>query len=212
MPNWVKNIVSIKGTAKDLKAIKELLFTEDDKDTTVFDFNKIIHMPESLDLESGSITDDAMKAFTKYGRRTFRSDEWIKETAEKYNKTSEELIDLGRRYYQNIIDYGSSTWYDWRIRNWGTKWNTTYPELTYESDNELCYEFQTAWSAPEPVYLELSRLYPDVEIDVSYADECYGQNCGTGCFTEGSGCLNDNEDFKFACSVWGVDPSEVEYD
>ena len=51
MPNHVKNVVKMEG-------ITNLpLFVEEDG-KICFDFNKIINMPESLNIESGSMTDE----------------------------------------------------------------------------------------------------------------------------------------------------------
>ena len=59
MPNHVKNIVKMEGITK-----LPLFTTEYDKyekkDVTCFDFNKVIQMPESLNVESGSMTDEAI--------------------------------------------------------------------------------------------------------------------------------------------------------
>ena len=53
MPNYVRNIVKMEGI------VKLPLFTVEDGKTR-FDFNKVIPMPDSLDIESGSITDEAI--------------------------------------------------------------------------------------------------------------------------------------------------------
>ena len=44
-------------------------------------------------------------------------------------------------------------WWDWRVQNWGTKW-----EADFESDldtNTLTLRFDSAWSPPVPIYREL---------------------------------------------------------
>ena len=55
MPNHIKNIVKMKGVAS------LPLFT-DNNGSQEFDFNKLIPMPESLNMESGSIEDLAIEA------------------------------------------------------------------------------------------------------------------------------------------------------
>lgn len=59
---------------------------------------------------------------------------------------------------------------------WGTKWNACEPKA--EPDEGRC-SFDTAWSCPEPVLVELSKRFPDDSITVTYADEDIGSNCGT---------------------------------
>ena len=68
--------------------------------------------------------------------------------------------------------FGHDNWYDWRIENWGTKWNSYECEL----DNSqvdlgvLDYRFDTAWGPPEPIYRALQTYIADhsLKIDVSW--------------------------------------------
>jgi hypothetical protein len=74
--------------------------------------------------------------------------------------------------------YGKNNWYDWSVRNWGTKWNS------YDYDGEPLHdgfnqiEFQTAWNQPEPVIEQLSRMFPDAQFRHAWADEDIGANAG----------------------------------
>ena len=43
--------------------------------------------------------------------------------------------------------------------------------------DELALFFSTAWSTPEPIFLALSSLLPEMYIVVRYADEDIGSNC-----------------------------------
>ena len=86
--------------------------------------------------------------------------------------------ELGKTAWQNLQNYGSSTWYEWSIGNWGTKWNSYgYEEgRDYSGNDELW--FQTAWSAPHPIMHKLSEMFPDITIEHKWADEDVGANCG----------------------------------
>ena len=75
---------------------------------------------------------------------------------------------------------GMVTWYDFNLRNWGTKWNS-YNVIVYDKT----VEFDTAWSMPHPVFLSLSEQFPDVTIAASYADEDIGSNCGRTLYKDG---------------------------
>lgn len=65
MPNHVENNIILKG---DEKKIREMLETiqNDDYGLGTVDFNKIIHMPESLNIEAGSKTDRGLKAYSDF--------------------------------------------------------------------------------------------------------------------------------------------------
>jgi len=113
-----------------------------------------------------------------------------------------------------IKKYGYDNWYDWRCANWGTKWNA------YNFDTEDCpiphlngttYEFFTAWSAPEPILFRLSEMFPDVEFELSFADEDMGYNCGIYTFLNGDVIdqwipdFGSREATEFACELQGCD-------
>ena len=50
-------------------------------------------------------------------------------------------------------------WYNWRVQNWGTKWDCY--DLTIESDDEheVQFMFNTAWSPPEEICRALKDKY-----------------------------------------------------
>lgn len=68
--------------------------------------------------------------------------------------------------------YGSDNWYDWSYENWGTKWNAS--DSSRESD--IVLTFNTAWAHPFPIINKISRMYPDNEFLIAYADEGIGYN------------------------------------
>ncbi len=50
--------------------------------------------------------------------------------------------------------------YEFRIENWGNKWDGTHGEVTYWTDNEIFIDVSTAWSPCEPIVLKLIELCP----------------------------------------------------
>lgn len=87
-------------------------------------------------------------------------------------KTAEECI---RKYGEKYIDHGDCAlmhteddswfnWYDWHCGFWGTKWNSV--DTLIEED---WVAFDTAWSAPGPIFIALSKKYPKEKIRV-YSD------------------------------------------
>ena len=127
----------------------------------------------------------------------------------KYAMKKKELTETLENYIKgffNIKRYGERDWYDWSIENWGTKWNAG--DTVVDSD---IIEFQTAWSTPIPVFVELSKRLEDTTIAVDYADEDIGSNCGTLEFFNGQMLQFEPENpRKFACDLWGYDESDFE--
>jgi hypothetical protein len=64
-------------------------------------------------------------------------------------------------------------WYNWRIENWGTKWNSSEIYVFDEG-----FTFNTAWSTPFNLLVGLSKKYPNVEFNVRFSDEDFGYNVG----------------------------------
>ena len=60
-------------------------------------------------------------------------------------------------------------WYNWRVQNWGTKWDCYTLEIE-DSDMPHGFEvtFETAWSPPEEVCTAIREQYPDVSISWFY--------------------------------------------
>lgn len=65
-------------------------------------------------------------------------------------------------------------WYNWRIENWDTKWEA-YDCYLEKHKSYVLFVFCTAWSMPLQIYKVLAKEY---DIEVRYADEDLGNNCG----------------------------------
>ena len=195
MPNWVLNKVCFAGNKNKIKEIKDYLKTEE----LEFDFNKILPMPEELNVPASSDENIAracykaklagevtVKELTEYDLQRMSFDEWAA---------------LGKKYENNVKKYGASNWYDWCIENWGTKWNACNAE--WYGDEYI--DFDTAWSCPEGIYRKLAQMYPDVTIEASFADEDIGNNCGTVLCENGECEINYVDTIEFACGVWDYD-------
>lgn len=167
MPNYVANIVTIVGSDEQIQKVVESIKSE----YGVFDFNKIVPMPETF--EKYDTTNHANGVQLRIGSPVGFEDDRI---------VTEELIEEFKRATKEQAEkYGVVGWYDWRHKFWGTKWNAR--DAQYEGDGRFI--FDTAWSAPIPVLVALSRRFPDVTIHVAYADEDYGYNTGKGTIKAG---------------------------
>lgn len=71
----------------------------------------------------------------------------------------------------NTDKYGYSSWYDWCVDKWGTKWNSYDCSVERVSDEHAVIRFQTAWSLPYPVFAEIAELYPELNWQVDCVEE-----------------------------------------
>jgi len=46
-------------------------------------------------------------------------------------------------------------WYDWRVENWGTKWDAGEGRF---NDDQTSFSFETAWSPPLPIIKKLAEI------------------------------------------------------
>ena len=229
MPNWVRNVIDVSGGARDMDAFVNGMKSEHSD----FDFNKIIPMPESLNVTSGGISDNAIMYYLS--DRLQKSIDDVERNDDikliKYTYTSlrdlmddcrnmldrgsykpDDLYEQGRVYVDNYHKYGAIDWYDWCCANWGTKWNACDVSVTRSGMFQCTVVFDTAWSMPEFIIKTLIAMYPNLSFDGKYADEDLGSmNCGAWHSDKGSsdfsydGCDNC---LKFACDIWGYEYDE----
>jgi hypothetical protein len=209
MPNHVQNLLTLVNASEDeIKKFNELFHEEEDSD--FISLNKIIPMPDSLRIESGSRSSNAEEILKAADPEQALADHLAKMREERHytDEDCEEFKKFVEQVKYNLDNYGCPTWYDWCIKNWGTKWDT------YDGGSNDCNScnFYTAWSTPFPAMVALSKMLPDCEVEVEYADEDYGSNCGRYTLKNGeikSSYLPDGEEaLAFALDVWGEDYEE----
>lgn len=101
-----------------------------------------------------------------------------------------------------IAKCGYPDWYEWRVVNWGTKWNASDVELTFEK-NAIQIRFQTAWSPPTPVIKKIAEKFPFASMTLNWEEESgyYGESG----YTNGEmDYENDGEmDCAYRIENWG---------
>ena len=158
MQNWVYNSLTIDGDADSIAKIKSQL-------NQTFEV-----MHDSWDKD----TMEYSKKLTKYSNPVFAFWNIIKPTNLDAYFGPQPPHDVTKP-----ISFDSDHWYDWNVRNWGTKWDVgvqddeqyAETELMDESETSLSYRFNTAWSTPTPAILHLSAQYPEIEFNLSYEEE-----------------------------------------
>jgi hypothetical protein len=114
-----------------------------------------------------------------------------------------------------------SGWYDWRVSNWGTKWDLDEPEqkdvaahldLLMSSGSRLSVAFMTAWAAPCQAIAALSKKFPNDEFVLRYVEFGMGF-AGTAYISNGMSHEEDTDDNdeinQFAVDYFGYDMEEL---
>ena len=213
MPNHIQNRLKVIGTPDQIKEVLNFIASKDEEGEAVqIDFNKIKPMPEGMNVEIHSGVEmwveictgqidfaslfKPMEASTsemfESGQYKTLSSRMGAGTAMKHltgerqgnvKDFSEEDFNAFIQCLKNFRSYGATTWYEWGIANWGTKWNA-YGQND-ERNTEDTIHFQTAWSSPLALIAELSKLHPDCTLKFDYADEDGGSNAGMITFKNG---------------------------
>ena len=196
MPNWVLNVVRFNCDDSVMNDIKNTINNYEGH----VDFDRIVHMPESLNLPEGSSADKDIECFM--ASSVNGKDIYLKDKYRLSDEEFEKARKRGEQYTRNKIEYGYRSWYDWRWANWGTKWNASD---TYWNATNIV-QFTTAWSCPVPIFEKISEKYPDVKFEVAFADEDLGNNCGVLVYENGRGeeisCFDEESAEKFAEDLW----------
>lgn len=98
---------------------------------------------------------------------------------------------------QNKEKLGYTSWYDWRISNWGCKWpeNYLYVDQEYtKNDNGtsvIHFKFETPWGPPIEAFNKISEDYPNILFCLYYEEPGMGF-CGKNVWADGE-CKESEE-------------------
>jgi hypothetical protein len=167
MPNHITNRLTIIGTEEQVAQVRAEI--KGDKEDQYIDFHKIAPIPKELE---GTISPMRIISQEEY-------DIQEKKIATNDLTENEKNWGISRGLTQALADeykkkFGHCDWYGWQTSNWGTKWNA-YEQVEHDAN---VIEFDTAWSTPYSLLVNLSKKYPQVTFEVEYADEDFGYNVG----------------------------------
>ncbi|MCM1298956.1 MAG: hypothetical protein NC203_07830 [Firmicutes bacterium] len=212
MPNYIANRLHLSGEQSRIDELLESIKGEE----TVIDFNRIVPMPESLDIEAGSRTNNGLKAYKDFVA-VYTMDGTMERNLLNVSKESEDAFlklrpdidrdtwEIGKKAFQNEQKYGVPTGYDFHVQFWGSKWEAWDTFLS--DDNTI--EFYTAWTRVMPIVQKLAENYPDIKFEYSWADEDLGCNVGSAELENGQVVHDEflkpqsKEAFELAFELWG---------
>ena len=67
----------------------------------------------------------------------------------------------------------SHAWWDWRVQNWGTKWEVD-ATLDCEEEDLLEYFFNSAWSPPVEWLVKVAKDFPKLSFRLHYDEPGVG--------------------------------------
>lgn len=206
MPNWVKNIIHMEGSAEDIARVKELIQDNDHPDK--IDFNAVIPMPERLKITAGgydrkyvalylNTLNDGHKdnlrrrlatipvsyygTYLKKYEESFTMDISDDQLTRMREALTSEYKDFSPNRMEDIGKLYIDNILEYGADSWYDwcceHWGTKWNGFRTKF-TESGFEFETAWDAPFPIIEELSRRFPDLIFHHQWADENIGYNCG----------------------------------
>ena len=161
MPNHITNILYVKGRKKDVEAFRDKVYrvekaTEKTWNHNIGDDIIIFDFEKTVPMpESMHITCPA--------------------------RTDEEK----KIYAENKAKYGAGDWYEWAIKNFGTKWGAYDAEKVEPIKGGMIFRFLTAWSPPAQWFVTTAKQFPKLKFIDYWQDEGGGSGKIT-LYTEGS--------------------------
>jgi len=192
MPNFCQNNLNVWGDENELSDFKKnclIPANQDSPNDFDFTFEGLYPTPEEL-LANESPT----------------------------NKSDDETdADYKSRLKKYEDEYGYTNWYEWRIHNWGTKWDASESVIITNEVDELYVGFDTAWVPPINWLKKVAIKYPNLNFRLDYLEEgvdfCGAVRIGEGEIVEDEGkpvYTNDSgeEVYKDEHGTWWYEKSK----
>ncbi len=179
MPNWCSNHVVVTGPDEDIAQFTQTCVRRDKNGEPRFDFNGLIPMPAILESTvAGGKVDDALMVLGRNDLVCFPRpleelmSHWnVSDVESLKRKIGPKAFEDARQSVKAFEQTGAPNWYVWSNANWGTKWNASGFCVLKEEPGRYECRFETAWSPPEPLYVKLAEMFPNLRFDVDGFDD-----------------------------------------
>lgn len=191
MPNWCQTNVVMTGPKEDLDRLAEQVskpYVSEHYD--VFKEEFVESTTEGVFLLWNIVKPDDMDSYLQKAKiqleKEQKADRLAKQQAEPESITIEGgkvlIEDLQEKLnnfdmsdvmdkYQFGLEFGED-WWNWNIRNWGTKWEIGDSGSVHRADdNKLIYDWATAWSPCVQALDKLAEQYPTITMVLKCHDE-----------------------------------------
>lgn len=152
MPNWCDNNLYIKG----------------DKATLLDFIQKVKNTPEQTEKRKQNY--DILQ-------NLYPTPQELVDTVSGWSNDETVQAEREKQYEANRAKYGSSDWYDWNNKNWGTKWGDSDTYLVEDEDkigDSIEFQFQSAWAPPIEGIAKIATMFPTLEFAISYFESGMG--------------------------------------
>lgn len=172
MPNWCVNQVDISGDEAEVAKLVEFVKSDD----SAFTFENIVPPPTS-GFYSANASHNEFVCGCKSESAPDPENEGLFMWVIDGKKVG--FQDPCPTHGEPAIVNHPDNWYQWNMRNWGTKWSAAevWHDRTDDGGNvagNTSYNFDTAWSPAEPVVAALAEKFPTLRIAHRYCEAGMG--------------------------------------
>lgn len=90
----------------------------------------------------------------------------LDELEKQFNAMHPVIFDMIKPTPLDLLD--GQGWYDWRLKNWGTKWDATILSASRKGETATLY-FETAWAPPIEIYRVLEE--EGFKVEATYVEQ-----------------------------------------
>lgn len=197
MPNWVSNRLTISGDKESLDELQAQMATPYQTEYYNYKDNKVVEDTKTGEfLLWNAIRPINLDAYYQREETNQRIADRNNPIEEENKTTPEEMVDKLKQAIEDMPPIGSEQfqadiagimaemevgmdWYNWNVRNWGTKWELSDVSVA-RSDRELTYYMESAWSPPVAALDNLAKQYPSLTFVIKSLDEnsCFACELG----------------------------------
>lgn len=194
MPNWVFNSLYVHGNEADLRAFMD----KASKPYTTYHKGKFVGSSYDADAVDVSVHKSPISFMNFTSPEDL--DTYYSTSSVKPEGYEEMTLDEKLAY---SLQFSSDGWYDWNVREWGTKWDAC--DATIEDDDPstgmISYRFSTAWSPAEGAYRKMVEQHPTLEFSFHCEEE------------QGWGVEFESEDGELVeTNSWSIPNSHADYE
>jgi hypothetical protein len=150
MPTWCSQFVEVRGEEKEIKRMINSFRVDKStrgkyEEESGWDINQLFPVPDELaETPHASIIP-----------------EWSQEEKDLWLKNKQE---------ENLAKFGARDWYEWQIKNYGTKWGASYIQIDEEAlsncSDSFSFKFESPWCTCPGLMAKVSSLFPSVLIGI----------------------------------------------
>jgi len=157
MPNWVDNKLTIEADKVTIDNIFNKIKSQQFNDSKVYQIALGLYpMPNDITYVMGT---GGSEQYAVLQDKIVRPPSVSNFVDRNYDERLE-FVDLTEVQKKDLNEkHGATNWYDWNVKNYGTKWGDCSTELINHEESKLEFVFESPWSHSAVLAQRISEDY-----------------------------------------------------